>query len=116
MAYTPTALAQTGTTVTVTTATNAFFTGDVVTIAGVAAGTGGCTATAVAAINGEQTVTVVSATQFTFTSAVSTTIASGACTLTGSSATGPTQDYMFFGTSQPAVWTIHLADDEHTKT
>ena len=107
VAYTPTALMQTGTTVTVTTtATNLFVTGQVVTIAGVAAETGGCTAAAVAAINGEQTVAVVSTTQFTFTSAVSTTIASGACTLTGSSATGPTQDYVFFGTAQPSTWTF----------
>ena len=73
-----------------------------------AAGTGGCTSTAVAAINGEQTVTVLSATQFTFTSAVSTTINSGSCHLTGSSATGSTQDYIFFGSGQPAVYTFTL--------
>ncbi len=114
--YTPTALTQAGNTVTVTTATNAFFTGDVVTIAGVAAGTGGCTAAAVAAINGEQTVTVLSATQFTFTSTVSATIASGACHLTGSSATGPTQDYVFFGTGQPSVWTFTLPMTSSTPT
>jgi hypothetical protein len=116
VAYTPTALTQTGTTVTVTTATNLFVTGQVVTIAGVAAGTGGCTSTAVAAINGEQTVTVLSATQFTFTSAVSTTITSGSCTLTGSSATGPTQDYLFFGSGQPAVYQFTLPMTSNSQT
>jgi hypothetical protein len=116
VAYTPTALTQSGTTVTVTTATNLFFTGDVVTIAGVAAGSGGCTSAAVAAINGEQTVTVLSATQFTFTSAVSTTITSGSCTLTGSSATGPTQDYIFFGSGQPAVYQFTLPMTSNSQT
>ena len=108
VAYTPTALTQTGRTVTVTTATNSFVSNQVVTIAKVAAGTGGCTAAAVAAINGEQTVTVTSTTTFTFTSAVSATINSGNCTLTGSSATGPTQDYIFFGSGQPAIYTFTL--------
>ena len=108
VAYTPTVLTQSGTTVTVTTATNKFVSNQVVTIAGVTAGSGGCTAAAVAAINGEKKVTVLSATQFTFTSSVSTTITSGSCTLTGSSATGPTQDYVFFGTSQPSAWTFTL--------
>jgi hypothetical protein len=114
--YTPTALTQSGTTVTVTTATNLFFTGDVVTIAGVAAGSGGCTSAAVAAINGEQTVTVLSAMQFTFTSAVSTAITSGSCHLTGSSATGPTQDYLFFGSGQPAVYTFTLPMTSNSQT
>ncbi len=108
VAYTPTVLTQSGTTVTVTTATNSFDSGQLVTIAGVVAGTGGCTAAAAAAINGQQTITVLSATRFTFTSTLSTTIASGACTLTGSSATGPTQDYVFFGTPQPSAWTFTL--------
>jgi hypothetical protein len=116
VAYTPTALTQSGRTVTVTTATNLFDTGQVVTMAGVKAGSGGCTATAIAAINGEQTVTVLSATQFTFTSAVTATIASGSCTLTGSSATGPTQDYVFFGTSQPSVFTFTLPMTSNTQT
>ena len=114
--YTPTALTQVGNTVTVTTATNLFVTGQVVTIAGVvAAGTGGCTAAAVAAINGEQTVTVKSTTQFTFTSTVSTTI-TGGCTLTGSSATGSTQDYLFFGSGQPAVYTFTLPMTSNSQT
>ena len=116
VAYTPTALTQTGTTVTVTTAANLFVSGQVVTIAGVAAGTGGCTAAAVAAINREQTVTVISSTQFSFTSEVSATIASGACKLTGSSATGPAKDYLFFGTSQPSVWTFTLPMTSNTQT
>ncbi len=120
VAYTPTALTQSGTTVTVTTAADLFSSGQVVTIAGVAAGTG-CTAAAVAAINGEQTVMVLSATQFTFTSAVSATISSG-CNLASASATGPTQDYVFFGSSPPSVRNvpaagncIHLADDDESK-
>jgi hypothetical protein len=110
VAYTPTALTQSGTTVTATTATNLFENGQVVTIAGVAAGTGGCTAPAVAGINGEQTVTVTSGTTFTFTSPVSTTITSGSCGLAGSSATGPTQDYMFFSVnySTPEAYTFTL--------
>jgi hypothetical protein len=116
VAYTPTALTQVGNTVTVTTATNLFVTGQVVTIAGVAAaGTGGCTAAAVAAINGEQTVTVLSATQFSFTSTVSTMI-TGGCTLTGSSATGSTQDYLFFGSGQPAVYTFTLPMTSNSQT
>jgi hypothetical protein len=116
VAYTPTALTQTGTTVTVTTATNLFVTGQVVTITGVVAGTGGCMAAAVAAINGEQTVTVLSATQFTFTSAVSANISSGSCGLTGSSATGSTQDYLFFGSGQPAVYTFTLPMTSSSQT
>ena len=117
VAYTPlAALTQTGTTVTVTTAANLFVSGQVVTIAGVAAGTGGCTAAAVAAINREQTVTVISSTKFSFTSEVSATIASGACRLTGSSATGPAKDYLFFGTSQPSVWTFTLPMTSNTQT
>jgi hypothetical protein len=102
VAYPPTDLTQAGTTVTVTTAANLFENGQVVAIAGVAAGSGSCTAAAVAGINGEQTVTVISGTQFTFTSPVSTTITSGSCGLTGSSATGPTQDYMFFSVNYTA--------------
>ena len=116
VAYTPSALTQTGTTVTVTTATNLFVTGQVVTVAGVAAGTGNCTTAAAAAINGEHTVTVTNATTFTFTSAVSATITSGNCTLTGSSATGPTQDYVFFGTTQPSAWTFTLPMTSATQT
>jgi hypothetical protein len=110
VAYTPTALTQSGFTVTVTTATNAFVNGQVVTIAKVAAGTGGCTAGAVAGINAEQTITVTSGTVFTFTSPVSATITTGQCTLTSSSATGPTQDYMFFATNYttPEAYTFTL--------
>jgi hypothetical protein len=115
VAYTPTALTQGGTKVTVTTASNLFVTGQVVTIAGVAAGTGGCTAAPVAAINGQHIITVVSTTQFTFTSSVSATITSGSCTLTGSSATGPTQDFIFFGSGQPAVYTFTVPMNSSTQ-
>ena len=114
-AYTPTALTQNGTTVTVTTATNGFVTGEAVTIAGVAAGSGGCTSAAVAAINGVQTVTVLSQTQFTFTSSVTTTITGGACSLTSSSATGAV-DYLFFGTTQPSVWAFSLPLSSNSQT
>jgi hypothetical protein len=116
VAYTPTALTQSGTMVTVTTATNLFVTGQVVTITGVVAGTGGCMGTAVTAINGEQTVTMLSATQFTFTSAASANISSGSCGLTGSSATGSTQDYLFFGSGQPAVYTFTLPMTSSSQT
>ncbi len=109
MSYTPSQLTQSGTTVTVTTsATNLFVSGQVVTIAGVAAGSGGCNAAAVAGINGQQTVTVTGTTTFTFTSTVSTTITSGSCTLTSSSATGPTQDYLFIGVSNACTTTTGL--------
>jgi hypothetical protein len=111
VAYSPlSSLAQSGTTVTVTTAANTFISGQLVTIAGVAPGTGGCNSAAVTAINGPQTVTVSSATQFTFTSAVSATITGmtgNACTLTSSSATGP-QDYVFFGTGDSNVFAFTL--------
>jgi hypothetical protein len=109
VAYTPTALTQAGTTVTVTTAANLFKNGQVVTIANVTAGTGGCTAAAVAGINGEQTLTTSSGTVFTFISPVSTTITSGSCTLTGSTSTGPTQDYVFFADNMtPEAYTFTL--------
>jgi hypothetical protein len=109
VSYTPTVLTQAGTTVTVTTAANLFVTGQIATIAGVAAGTGGCTSAAVADINGEQTITRISGTQFSFTSPLSTMIASGSCTLSGSSATGPTQDYVFFADNMtPEAYTFTL--------
>ena len=106
--YAITGLTQTTNTVTVTTATNAFVSGQVVTIAGVAAHTGGCTSAAVADINGEQTVTVTGTTTFTFPSALSTTINSGSCTLTSATATGPTQDYLFFGITLPEALTFTI--------
>ncbi len=108
VAYKPTALTQSGNTVTVTTAINSFATGQVVAIAGVlAAGSSGCTDTnAVAAINGQQTITVTGPTTFTFTSAVSATI-NGGCSLANASATGAL-DLVFFGTTQPAVFTFTL--------
>jgi hypothetical protein len=116
VAYTPSQLTQSLTQVTVTTsASNAFVTGQVVTIAGITAGSGGCMGPARTAINGEQTITRVSATVFTFTSAVSTTITANSCTLTGSSATGSTQDYIFFGSGQPAVYafTLPMVDNQN---
>ena len=99
--YTITGITQTaGTTVTVTAAGNAFVAGQTVVISGIAAGTGGCTTAALAGINGERTVQT-SGSSFTFTSPVTAAIASGACTLTGATADGPTQDYLFFGASVP---------------
>ena len=67
--YAISAVAQSGTTVTVTTAANAFVTGQMAVIAGVTADTGNeCTSAMVGAINGEQTITVVSTTEIQFTS------------------------------------------------
>ncbi len=108
-AFTVTALTQTLNTVTVTTSSNSFTTGNSVTMAGVAAGSGGCNAAAVADINGAQTITRVSATQFTFTSGLSTTIASGSCGLTSATATAPA-DLLFFGVNYttPEAYTYTL--------
>ncbi len=100
------ALTQSGTTVTVTTATNKFVNNQVVVISGVASGTG-CASNLVNAINGEQNISFVSATEFTFTSTVSGTITSG-CGLGSADATGPTQDYLFFGDYAPEVYTFAL--------
>jgi hypothetical protein len=104
VAYTPSAVTTatgTPTTVTVTTPTNLFVTGQVVTIAGVTAGSGGCSAAAIADINGEQTITVTSGTVFTFTIPI-TTGAAGTCGLSTPTATGPTVDYLFMGGNIPA--------------
>jgi hypothetical protein len=115
--YAITGITQTlGTTVTVATAGNAFVAGQTVVIAGVAAGTGGCTAAAVAGINGEQTV-VTAGSSFTFTSPVTAAIASGTCTLTSATAAGPTADYLFLGTSVPAeAYTFTLPMPTGTQT
>ena len=98
-AYAIGTVTQNGNTATVTTTMNLFVTNQVVVMSGIAAGTGGCTSSAANAINGEQTITVNSPTSFTFTSPVNATIggANGNCNLTGSLATGPTKDYLFFG-------------------
>ncbi len=109
-AYTIGTVTQSGNTVTVTTAANAFVSDQVVVVSGVQAGSGGCTSAAANAIGGEQTVTVTSPTSFTFTSAVSATIGgvNGSCTLTSALATGPTQDYLFFASTHPEVFTFDL--------
>ncbi len=105
-----TAITQSGNTVTVSSGAFFFVPSQVAVISGVTAGTGDCTSAATSAIDGEQTVTANSGGTFTFTSPVSTMIggANGTCTLTGAVATGPTQDYLFFGTSQPEVYTFDL--------
>ncbi|HUV69741.1 MAG TPA: hypothetical protein VMW15_08785 [Terracidiphilus sp.] len=111
ISYTPSAISQSGNTVTVTTPTNAFVDGQIVTIAGVTSGSGGCTAGAAAAIDGQATITVTNPTTFTFTSSVSATFTGATgnqCTLTSASATGPTVDYAFFGISLPEVFTYTL--------
>jgi hypothetical protein len=109
-AYSIDTVTQSGNTVTVTTTANAFVSNQVAVISGVAAGTGGCTSAAVNAMDGEQTVTVTGATTFTFTSAVNTTIggANGSCSLTSALATGPTQDYLFFASTQPEIFAFDL--------
>jgi hypothetical protein len=101
---------QSENTVTVTTTASPIVSNQVVVISGVTAGTGGCSSAAANAINGEHTVTVTSPTTFGFTSAVNATIggASGSCNLTNALVTGPTQDYLFFGSTQPGVFTFDL--------
>jgi hypothetical protein len=102
--YTPSAVATaagTPTTVTVTTPTNKFVTGQIVTLAGVTTGSGGCSSAVAAAIDAEQSVTVTSGTVFTFTIPI-TTAAAGTCALSTPTAVGPTVDYLFFGSSSPA--------------
>jgi hypothetical protein len=109
-AYAIGTVAQSGNTVTVTTAANAFVSSQAVVISGIGAGTGGCTGSAANAIDGEQAIVVTSSTTFTFTSAANATIggANGSCTLTSALATGPTQDYLFFATTQPEVFAFDL--------
>jgi hypothetical protein len=107
VADTVTAVAQSGTTVTVTVA-NTFVIGQAVTVSGVTAGSGACSATVAAAIDGEQTPTGSSTSQITFTSAVSATFSSGTCTLTSPKATGPTVDYLFFAVTSPEAYTFTL--------
>jgi hypothetical protein len=103
-AYTIGTVTQNGDTVTVTTTANAFVSNQVVVMSGVAGGTGGCTSAAASAISGEQTITVINPTTFTFTSGATATIggSNGSCTLTNALATGPTQDYLFFELSANA--------------
>lgn len=118
-AYTIGTVTQSGNTVTITTAANLFVSNQVVVISGVQAGTlGDCMSAAANAMAGEQTVTVTSPTTFTFTSAVNTTIggANGSCNSTGALATGPTQDYLFFGLPQPAVFAFDLPLTSATQT
>ncbi len=113
-AYTIGTVTQNGDTVTVTTTANAFVSNQVVVMSGVAGGTGGCTSAAASAISGEQTITVINPTTFTFTSGATATIggSNGSCTLTNALATGPTQDYLFFGqsviSSQPEIFAYNL--------
>jgi hypothetical protein len=91
--YSISSVAQSGTTVTVTTATeNALVPGQVVVISGVSYGVGGCSqlspfsADPAAAMDGDQTITGTSSTTFTFTSSVSASITSNQCTLTSATA------------------------------
>lgn len=106
--YAVTGVTQVGTTVTVTTATNLFVNGQVVTITGVTSGSG-CSSVLANAINGEQTIAGSTGTSFTFTSLQSGTILSG-CGLGTATATGATQDYLFFGVNYttPEAYTFTL--------
>ncbi len=117
-AYTIGTVTQSGNTVTVTTAANEFVSNQIVVISGVEAGTGGCTSAAANAIGREQTVTVTSPTTFTFTSTVNATIggANGSCNVTSALATGPTQDYLFFSSTRPEVFTFALPLSGATQT
>lgn len=111
VSYAISAVAQSGTTVTVTTAANAFVTGQMAVIAGVTADTGdACTSAMAGAINGEQTITVVSPTEIQFTSTQTGTTAGTGCSLSAATAVGPTQDYLFFGINYtaPEAYTFTL--------
>jgi hypothetical protein len=94
------------TTVTVT-VSNTFVAKQYVTIAGVTSGTGGCSSAVATAIDGEQVLATASGTAITFTIPVSTATA-GTCTLSTPTAVGPTQDYLFYGTSTPEAFTYLL--------
>ena len=83
-----TALTSSTTVVTVT-ATNAFVLGESVTISGVAAGTGNCTAQNAAAINGGQMV-ITTGGSFTFDATISAAITAGSCNLTNATVTAGT--------------------------
>jgi len=83
-----TALTSTTSVVTVT-ASNAFVLGESVTISGVAAGTGNCTAQNAAAINGGQMV-IGTGGSFTFDATISAAITSGSCNLTNATVTAGT--------------------------
>jgi len=105
--YAATAVSQSGTTVTVTTPTNALVNGQTVTIAGVSGGGTGCPTGGAAAINGEQVLTSQASTSIAFNSTLSAT--SGCTyTTTGATVTGPTQDYLFFGLTTPELYTWTL--------
>ncbi len=95
--FTVTGVSATATVVTVT-ATNTLRANDLITMSGVAANGGTCTAADVAAINGGL-YTVASATgaQFTFNATIPSPTAG--CTVTGATATGG-PDYMFLGVVQ----------------
>ena len=102
-----TGITQSGTTVTVTMASNPYPSAQAITIAGVTSG-GSCSSALVSAINGAQTVASPTATTFTFTSTQSGTFASG-CGLTSATATGPA-DLLFFGVNYttPEAYTFTL--------
>jgi len=119
VAYTISSITQAGQTVTVTTtASNAFVSNQTVVISGVATGTGNCNSNAISNIDGEQSITVTGPNTFTFTSGAFWNIGgvNGTCTLTSAQATGPTQDYLFLGTSASAVYTFSLPLTSATQT
>ena len=95
--FTVTGVSATATTVTVT-ATNTLRANDLITMSGVAANGGTCTAADVAAINGGL-YTVASATGAQFTFAATIPSPTAGCTVTGATATGG-PDYMFMGVVQ----------------
>ena len=106
--FVPTQLTSTTTTVTMTTPTHAVAAGDTVTIAGVAAGSGDCSAGNVANINGTHTVaTVPTTTTFTFAATITAGITGGSCGLGSATVTSDT-DFLFFGTTVPEVFTYTL--------
>jgi hypothetical protein len=114
--FVPTQLTSTTTTVTMTVPVHAVAVGDSVTIAGVAAGSGNCSAGNVANINGTHTVaTVPTTTTFTFAATISAAISANSCGLGSSTVTSDT-DFLFFGTTFPEVFTYTLPLIDGTAT
>jgi hypothetical protein len=104
------------TTVVTVTATNTLAVNDMVTISGVTANTGnGCTAADVTTINSIQTVASATGTGFTFDATIGTATTGAGCTVSGATASGG-PDYMFFGTTEPDMWSFLLPSGAESGT
>jgi len=113
--FTVTGVTATTTVVTVT-ATNTLAVNDMVTISGVTANTGnGGTAADVTTINSMQTVASATGTGFTFDATIGTATTGAGCTVSGATASGG-PDYMFFGTTEPDMWSFLLPSGAESGT